>query len=116
MSIFDNARNVLLQSQEDIFSDNIFFQNNDGDFTIAHKGIFKSESVVFDSVTQQDVVSNEPVLWIQSNLPEGVEAVEGILIKLNDRFYKVKDVRNDLDQSCMFLYLYEVKEPKVEAG
>ena len=113
MSLFDKSRDALLNTQESIFADEIFFQDSQGDFTIAFKGIFKSEGVLIDSVTQQEIVSDEPVLWIKNQLPDGVVASEGKLIKLSDKYFKIKDVRNDLDDSGFNLALYEVRDPSM---
>ena len=111
MSLFDNSRDALLDVQESILADEIFFQDTDGNFTIAFKGILKAEGVLIDSVTQQEIVSNEPVIWIKNQLPEGLVVEEGKLLKFLDKYFKIKQIQNDLDESCLNLYLYEVREP-----
>lgn len=111
MSLYESAVNPLLDSQEIVFSDDIFLQDEDGQFTVPFKGIFKSQGLLVDSITQQQFFSQNPMMWIRSKLPEGITIKQGSIIEHNDKYYTVKEIQDDVDKSCMNLVLYETQSP-----
>ena len=104
MSLYDRARDALFDSQEDIYSDEILFKDGQGGYTISHRGIYKEQYEIVDSITQQHTVTQAPVLWIR--LPAPVRLSQGQKLKFNNEYFGIDAVQNDYDNSCANLILY----------
>lgn len=109
MSLSDAIIQASFSSQKDVYSDPIFFQDDDGGYTIEGRGIFKAAFNFVDSTTQQDFVANTPTLWVSRPAP--VRVAQGVKVKWKESYFRIKEVHNDVDRNAYNLLLHEIKAP-----
>lgn len=112
MSLNDRIVQSSFAPQKAIHADPIFFQDQEGNYTIETLGIFKSEFVIVDSITQQDTVSDVPTIWLSR--PTVVPIYQGIRLYHLGKYYQVKEVHIDVDMNAQNLLLHEIAAPEVD--
>lgn len=110
MSVADAINRAAFKTQKRIYGDPIFFKDEEGNFTIESVGIFKSDYSFTDSITQQQVISEEPTIWVER--PTVVPIVQGTQIKWKESYFQVKELHNDVDHEAYNLLLHEIAAPE----
>ena len=109
MSIADSIAHASFGSQKAVYGDPIFFADDDGNYTIEGRGIFKSQFALVDSVTQQEIVSDIPTLWVSRPTP--IPMAQGLRVRYMDSYFSIKEVHNDVDRNAYNLLLHHVSAP-----
>lgn len=109
MSLSDNISQASFSAQETVYSDPVLFEDEEGNYTIEAKGIFKSQYTLVDSMTQQEVVSDVPTVWIRR--PHPIQLAQGQKLKTKEKYYQIKEIHSDIDENCDNLLLHEIASP-----
>ena len=109
MSIADRLTQASFNPQKAIYGDPIFFQDDEGEYSIEGRGIFRSQFALVDSVTQQEVVSDIPTIWISSPAP--VTLTQGLKVRWKDEYFSIKEIHRDVDRNAYNILLHEIEGP-----
>ena len=96
-------------SQKRIYGDPVYFQDDDGNYTIEGRGIFKSQFTLVDSVTQQEILSDTPTIWVSRPTP--IPMAQELKVRWKDSYFVIKEVQNDIDRNAYNLLLHEIGAP-----
>ena len=109
MSLSDSIVQSSFSPQEAVYGDPVFFRADDGEYSIEAKGIFKSQFILVDSMTQQEVLSDSPAIWIRRPTP--IPMVQNLKLRHLDNYYQISEVRNDTDENAYNLVLHKIRPP-----
>ena len=109
MSLNDRISQASFSPQKKVYGDPIFFQDEEGDYSIESTGIFKSQFTLVDSVGQQEVVSDVPTIWVSR--PTAVDLDQGMRIKWKGQYFIIKEIHNDVDHNAYNLLLHSIEAP-----
>ena len=113
MSISDRITQSSFLSQKAIYADPIFFEDDDGDYTVEGEGIFKSQFALIDSTTQQEVITASPTIWIARPAPKTL--TQGLKVRWRDNYYQITEIHNDVDHNAYNILLHEIEAPVEES-
>lgn len=109
MSIADKLAQVAFNPQKAIYGDPVFFQDDEGEYSIKGRGIFRSQFALVDSVTQQEVVTDMPTIWLSSPAP--VTLRQGLKVRWKDEYFAIKEIHRDVDRNAYNILLHEIEGP-----
>lgn len=104
-ALLDGVFSTSHKVQSSFFGDSVFFKDSEGEFSIEAAGIFKTSDIIVDSITQQSFFSSTPTLWLDEPYPVKIE--QDVELKVRDKYYKIKEIRPDVDDTCLNCLLYE---------
>lgn len=104
MSGYNAGRDALMYVHVEHFAEPFFFEDNAGEFTIEWQGIYTEKFQAIDSITQQEIISQGPVMWVR--LPTPVPIAQNTRLKFKEKTYRIESIHNDHDDSCANLFLY----------
>ena len=80
-----------------------------GEYSIEYVGIFKADASFTDSITQQQVISSTPTIWVERPTP--IPMVQDLRVRWKDQYFSIKEIHNDTDQNAYNLLLHEIPAP-----
>ena len=113
MSVSDGIVASSFGPQKTIYSDKIYFQDEGGDYTVESSGIYKEDYSFTDSITQQQIITSGPTLWIERPTVVPINQNTRIKVELKNgpRYFRVTEIHKDVDESAYNLILHDLAAP-----